>query len=70
MLTAKTVEKYGYVSLGIMILLLVLVWLKLVPDYLVLPLFFVAVFLFLGRIILRIVVARREKNRTPDDTPQ
>ncbi len=70
MITAKTVEKYGYVSLAIMILLLILVWLKQVPDTLIVPLFLFAVALFVGRIVLRIIVARQKRSGPMDGSPQ
>jgi hypothetical protein len=70
MITVRTVEVYGYISLAIMILLLVLVWLKQVPDGLIVPLFLVAVALFVGRIVLRIIVARQKKSGPLDGSPR
>lgn len=67
MISEKSVTVYGFVSIGIMVVILALVWFKLVPDPLYLPLFFVALAAFLARIILRIVSTRRQHSDGGDE---
>lgn len=60
-LTPRTVSIFGYVSLAVMVTLLLLLWLHIVPDTMAVPFFVIAVVLFLTRIVIRFIVARRER---------
>lgn len=61
MLNPKTVNTYGFVSIGIMTVMLVIIWAELVPRSMYLSLFLIAAALFLIRITLRLVLARQER---------
>ena len=60
-LTSKTVNNFGYVSVVIMLTLLVLVWFRLVPDSFTIPFFVIALVLFVVRLVLRIRLAKLER---------
>ncbi len=61
MISYKTVNIYGFVSIGIMLLMLLLIWAKRVPQEYYLTLFLVALALFLIRIALRLILARQQR---------
>ena len=61
MLTSRFVAAYGWVSLAIMAALLALMWLKVIPESLYLPMFIIAIVLFSGRLILRIMEIRQQR---------
>ena len=61
MITYKSVNIYGFVSIGIMLVMLVLIWTHRVPESLYLTLFLIALALFLIRIALRLILARQER---------
>ena len=61
MLTQKSVNTFGFVAVGLMALMLVLIWAKLVPHTMYLPLFLIAAALFLARVTLRLVLARQQR---------
>jgi hypothetical protein len=61
MLTPKFVAVYGTIGLAVMVVLLALIFFKLVPAFLYLPFFVVAILLFVGRIVMRIILVRQEK---------
>lgn len=61
MLTQKTVNTLGIISLALMLGLLLIVLFELVPRWLYQPLFFAAVGLFLVRMVLRFMLARQQK---------
>jgi Flp pilus assembly protein TadB len=61
MLNPRAVNVYGFVAIGAMTLMLVLVVAKLVPPRLYSPLFYAAAALFVVRIVLRIALARQQK---------
>jgi hypothetical protein len=63
MLTRKGVALFGYISLGIMTLLLIVLWQRLVPPQWNWALFSVALVLFLIRVTLRLILARQERLR-------
>ncbi len=69
MLTSNFVNRYGWVSLGIMGILLVLMWLRVIPESLYLVMFIVAASLFSGRIILRVMLLKHER-RSESGTPE
>ena len=70
-------NSFGYIALTVLIILALLVWLHIVPDYLQLPLFFLALTLLLVRLTLRLLAqrtkrqneeaARREAEKRPDE---
>lgn len=60
-LTAKAINNFGYVSITIMMGLLLLLWFRIVPDTFTIPFFVIALALFLGRVILRIRLAKVER---------
>ncbi len=64
MISHKAVNTYGYISIGVMLILLALVWFEVVPKSLYIPLFLVAAALFVGRLVLRVLLVRqlRRKN--------
>ncbi len=61
MLNARAVNIYGFVAIGAMTLMLVLVVAKLVPPGMSMVLFYAAAVLFAVRIVLRIALARQQK---------
>ena len=61
MLNPRTVNAYGYVAIGAMTLMLVLIVARVVPPRMYTPLFYVAAALFAVRIVLRVVLARQQK---------
>ena len=61
MITYKTVNIYGFISIAIMLIMLVLIWTHRVPESLYLTLFLIALALFLIRIALRLILARQER---------
>jgi Flp pilus assembly protein TadB len=61
MLSQKSVNTFGFVAVGLMALMLVLIWARLVPHTMYLPLFLIAAALFLARVTLRLVLARQER---------
>ena len=69
MLTQKSVNTFGFVAVGLMALMLLLIWARLVPHTMYLPLFLIAAALFLARVTLRLVLARqqREMNREKEE---
>jgi hypothetical protein len=64
LLSHKAVNTYGYISIGVMLIMLALVWFEIVPKSLYIPLFLVAAALFVGRLVLRVLLVRqlRRKN--------
>ena len=61
MITQRFVALYGTIGIVVMIALLALLYFKLVPTSLEIPFFIIAILLFVGRVILRIALARQEK---------
>lgn len=61
MLKARTVNIYGFIAIGIMLLMLVLIWAQLVPRSMYMSMFFVAMALFLIRVTMRLVLARQAR---------
>ncbi len=61
MLTRRFVTIYGVVGLIVMAVLLVLVWLRAVPTEYYLPLFLVAFVIWAGRLVMRVMLTRRER---------
>ena len=61
MLNQKSVNSFGFIAVGLMAVMLVLIWAQLVPRSMYMPLFLIAAALFLTRITLRLVLARQER---------
>lgn len=61
MITQRFVNLYGTIGIIVMIALLALLYFKMVPTSLEIPFFIVAVLLFIGRVVLRVALARQEK---------
>ncbi len=61
MLSSRSVNVFGFISIGIMIIMLLLIWRQAVPPSMYVPFFLVAVGLFIIRIVLRIMVSRAER---------
>ncbi|MEO8168050.1 MAG: hypothetical protein ABI623_07380, partial [bacterium] len=60
-LTTTTVNNFGYISITIMMALLLLLWFKVVPGTFTIPFFIIALALFIARIVMRIKLARMER---------
>jgi len=69
MLTQKSVHTYGFISIGVMAVLLALIWLHLVPPSLFRVFFGVAALLSLAWFVLRILLARAERREDPPEVP-
>jgi hypothetical protein len=61
MIEPRWVNVYGYVFLVIIVAMLALVWFQLVPRPMYLPLFLVALVLYLVRITLRLMLDRQRR---------
>lgn len=61
MLTRKFINVYGFVSIGIMAVLLVLIWFELVDKSWYIPLFAVAFVIWSSRFLLRAMLVRKER---------
>ncbi len=70
MITKRGAELYGYVTIALMLIILLLVWFKVVEQSLFVPLLLFACVLFLSRITVRILAARKSKQEASDSSPQ
>lgn len=61
MLTQRFVTIYGIVGLLVMVILLALIGFKQVPESLSIPFFGIAIVLFIGRLVLRYLLIRKER---------
>ena len=61
MLSNKTVAWYSYASLAAMVIMLILMWQRMVPEQWYMTLFGVALVLFLVRVTLRLILARQAR---------
>jgi FlaA1/EpsC-like NDP-sugar epimerase len=61
MLNPRWFNIYGYVFLAVVVVMLALVWFQLVPQTLYVPLFLVALSLYLVRITLRLLLERQRR---------
>jgi Flp pilus assembly protein TadB len=59
-LNQRTANALGYISLVVLLILVLLTWLGVMPSHLRLPVFFLALALFMGRITLRLLLGRRQ----------
>jgi len=67
-LTTRTINNFGYVSITIMMGLLLLLWFKVVPESWTIPFFIIALALFGVRVIMRIKLARNEREALRSNT--
>ena len=65
-ITHKAANTYGYIAIAIMVVLLAMVLLKAVPQSWHMPLFAVALALYLVRITLRLILARQARKDHPE----
>ncbi|HUI65076.1 MAG TPA: hypothetical protein VL126_09555 [Bacteroidota bacterium] len=63
MLSSRFVNIYGYVAIAAMAVMLLLIVTKVVPQRMVMPMFYAAAALFVVRIALRIIQARQRMTR-------
>jgi hypothetical protein len=69
-ITSRAVTIYGFISITVMLVLLVLIWFRLVPETYYWPFFTIAALLFIARIVLRVTAARNERHSSiPDNDP-
>ncbi len=61
MLSNKTVAWYSYASLAAMVIMLILMWQRMVPEQWYMTLFGLALVLFLVRVTLRLILARQAR---------
>ena len=66
MITQKTVALYGWITLSLLIVLLVLVWTGQVGAEMRLPVLIVAGVLVISRVVLRFLAARGEARKRGD----
>jgi hypothetical protein len=66
-ITHKAANTYGYVAIAVMFALLIMVLLRAVPQSWHVPLFGVALALYLVRITLRLILARQAKMEQQGD---
>jgi hypothetical protein len=69
MLTKKTVDLYGIISVTVMLVLFLLVWFNVVPASMSLPLLLVALALFMVRVTMRLILARQERKAKAPEPP-
>jgi hypothetical protein len=69
MITARTLNIFGIISIAFMTLCVVLVWLRLVPRWVDFALFILALSLFVTRLILRIKLLREGRKASAEPTP-
>jgi hypothetical protein len=73
MISARTVNIYGFVSIAVMAVLLALIVFEQVSRSMYVPFFIVAAVLFAIRIVLRVLLARQQRKaravQSPPDTP-
>ena len=63
MMTSRTVNIYGYISLAVMAVILLLMWQRMVPERWYWALFSVALVLFLFRVTMRLLLARQKRQQ-------
>ena len=68
MLTRKFLNIYGIIGVAVMAVMLILVIFRLVPTSYFLPLFLIAFAIWASRLVMRVILARKERREAPDDT--
>ena len=69
MLTERLATYFGIAAVALMVVLLMLVWFRLVPASWEIPLFVAASALFAARLVVRMMIARRDHPPTPPAPP-
>ena len=67
LLNRRFVTIYGIAGLGVMAVLLVLLWMKLIPTEYYVPIFVVAFIIWSTRLVLRVMLARKERRESEGD---
>ncbi len=70
MISPRTVDIYGWISLGILVVLLVLVWTNQISQDMRLPVLIVAGVLIVSRLILRLLSRPSANRKGDDDSPE
>ena len=68
MLTRKFLNIYGIIGVAVMAVMLILVIFKLVPTSNFLPLFLIAFAIWASRLVMRVILARKERREATGDT--
>lgn len=68
-ITERFVTIYGLTSLVVMAAILGLMWFRVIPESLYMPMFFIALVAFIGRIALRMALHRRQRRQDEDQPP-
>lgn len=67
MLTRKFLNIYGIIGVAVMAVMLILVIFSLVPTSYFLPLFLIAFAIWASRLVMRVILARRERREGTGD---
>jgi len=67
MLTRRFVTAFGIVGLVVMAVLLVVMWFRWVPTRFYIPLFFLAFVIWASRLVMRVLLARKERREAGKD---
>jgi hypothetical protein len=67
-LTRKFLNIYGIIGVAVMAVMLILVIFKLVPTSYFLPLFLIAFAIWASRLLMRVILVRKERRETSGDT--
>ena len=68
MLTRKFMNIYGIIGVAVMAVMLILVIFRLVPTSYFLPLFLIAFAIWASRLVMRVILARKERREASGDT--
>lgn len=68
LLTRKFLTIYGIIGIVVMAVSLLLIWFKLVPSEYYLPLFIGAFAIWISRLVMRLMLVRKERREDADDT--
>ena len=68
MLTQKFLNMYGIAGVAVMAVMLILVVCRFVPTSYFLPLFLIAFAIWTSRLIMRVILARKERREASADT--
>jgi ABC-type Fe3+-siderophore transport system permease subunit len=66
-LTRKFLNIYGIIGVAVMAVMLILVIFSLVPTSYFLPLFLIAFAIWASRLVMRVILARRERREGTGD---
>ena len=68
MLTRQFLNIYGIIGVAVMAVMLILVVFRFVPTSYFLPLFLIAFAIWASRLVMRVILAKRERRESADDT--